>query len=182
MLVFTLRMKITHWLSLWLKYTVKWTSNSISVWLRKWLPPFSLAHACFGNGWQFSVCSHWPKSHTPHCLDSWQMELGGGGGRVCMCVFVLWVWHTQTKDKNRQNKDEEARESLNHFQICCHFPIVLFYFLKPFFSAMDGCVIFFIVVELQEKHWQFWRDHEARRISWGKYSHVFCKNFLILFS
>ena len=172
MLVFTLSMKITHWLSLWLKYTVKWTSNSISVWLRKWLPPFSLAHAWFGSGWPFSLCSHWPKSYSPHCLDSWQMELR------YVCVHAVSVCERQTDN----SKDEEASESLNHFQICCHFPIVCFYFLKPYFSAMNGCVIFVIVVELQGKHWQFWQDHEARRISWGKYSHVFCKNFLILFS
>lgn len=28
-------------------------------------------------------------------------------------------------------------------------------FFKTIFSAMDGCVIFVIVVELQGKHWQF---------------------------
>ena len=189
MLVFTVSTKITHLLTLWLKYPVKWTSNSISLWLRKWLPLFTLAHGCFGSGWLFSLRSRWPKPYTHTVLlPGWWKWC------VCVCVCVCscceCMWETDRQKQRQRRERLRWKESFPEWEsfwiifrrFVCHFPIVWFYFFKTIFSAMDGCVIFVIVVELQGKHWQFWQDHEARRISWGKYSHVLCKNFLISFS
>lgn len=125
--------------------------------------------------------SHWPKPYAPHCfLVSCQMELA--------CVYVCQchecMWEKQRQERLEMERDfPSVREFFNCFQeIYMSFSDCSFFFLNHFFSAMNDCVIFIVVVEPQGEHWQFWQDYEARRISWGKYYHVLCKSFLILLS
>lgn len=165
-------MKITHWLSLWLKHTVKWTSNSISVWLGKWLP-LLISTCLFWSGWQFSLCSPWPKSYIPHCLDSWQMELG------CVCVHVVSVCERETDRQNQRRRSERVFKSFSDLLSCSH---CMFLFFKKHILVLWMAVSFLLLLlSYKEKHWQFWQDHEARRISRENILMCFVRTFSFCF-
>lgn len=113
MLVFILSMKIIYLLSLWLKYPINWTNNSISAWPRKRLPPFTVSYIRFGSGWLFSLGLHWPKPYAPYCsLISCQNE-----------VVCVWEREKQTKTKKRETERQKVfpwmREFFNCFQGIC---------------------------------------------------------------
>lgn len=79
--------------------------------------------------------AHTDLNHTPHTVlipDRWNWVGVVVVVRVCVCVCSCCECDT-LRQKTKTDKDEEARESLNHFQICCHFPIVLFLFFKTIF-------------------------------------------------
>lgn len=60
------------------------------------------------------------------------------------------------------------------------FLIVCFYFLKAYFSAVNGCVIFVIVKLSYENIGSSDKIMKPEEFL-GKYSHVFCKNFHFVF-
>lgn len=128
---------------------------------------------------------YWAHIDLNHMLCTVFLFLVRWNWHVCMCVSVMSVC-----ERNKDKRDLRWKETFPQWEsfwivfrrFICHFLIVRFFFLNHFFSAMNDCVIFIVVVEPQGEHWQFWQDYEARRISWGKYYHVLCKSFLILLS
>lgn len=127
---------------------------------------------------------YWAHIDLNHMLCTVFLFLVRWNWHVCS-VSVSWVYVRETK--TRETWDGK-RLSLSErvFELFSGDLYVIFwlfvFFLNHFFSAMNDCVIFIVVVEPQGEHWQFWQDYEARRISWGKYYHVLCKSFLILLS
>lgn len=174
-------MEITHLLSLWLKYPFNWTRNSVSAWCREWLPPFTVSYGCLKVAVFMELT--WHKPYTPHCfLLSCRMEEVYVGGCSLACVWVHMpvcsCLGVGERDKEERTEIERifpwVKELLN-----CHFPHCLLF--KIIFYCYRWLSFFVAVIELQGKYWQFWQDYEARRISWGKYSHVLCRAFSFCF-
>lgn len=161
-------MKITHLLSLWLKYPLSWTSHSISFLAQKMAPAFHITTSLFWKG-LFSLGLRWPKPYPPHFVVSCQMEMAYI--HICVFAFMLWAYMRDTNTYTQRQRKEGLRwrESFSEGESCqvvfrfvCHFLIVwLKFFFKSFLSVTDGCVIF-AIVEWQWKHWQFWQGSETR--------------------
>lgn len=126
-------MKITHLLSIWLKYTVNWTRNSDSAWLGKWLLSFTDSCTCFRSGYFHRACAD--LNHVLHTVFlfpvRWKWGVGGAHPLAGMCAHVwVYVREAETETKKRETEAESFPEWV--FELfsrdLCHCPIVLCFF------------------------------------------------------